>query len=301
MTSLLLVPADPLAPRLPDLHYAREAEAAREAGWGAAVVDHDVLLAGDPGALRRVPAPGPDAGDDAVTAWYRGWMLPAPAYARFAAMLASRGIHLATDPGAYRRAHELPGWYDVFTGLTPASAWLPWEAGRTPSYDDVAGLTAPLGGGPGVVKDYVKSRKHEWHEACFVPDLADIGAATRVVARLVELQDQDLVGGIVARAFESFRADDAGRTREARVWWVGGEPALVTSHPDTPESAPEVPAGALDDVGERVRALGTPFVTTDLAERSDGAWRVIEVGDGQVSDLPAGQDPSPILRSLARA
>ena len=30
-----------------------------------------------------------------------------------------------------------------------------------------------------------------------------------------------------------------------------------------------------------------PFITVDLVRRSDGAWRVVEVGDGQVSDRPA--------------
>ncbi|MFD0745149.1 ATP-grasp domain-containing protein [Phytohabitans flavus] len=34
------------------------------------------------------------------------------------------------------------------------------------------------------------------------------------------------------------------------------------------------------------RGAGTSFVTVDLARRSDGAWRVVELGDGQVSDRP---------------
>jgi hypothetical protein len=32
--------------------------------------------------------------------------------------------------------------------------------------------------------------------------------------------------------------------------------------------------------------LRLPFVTADLALRDDGVWRVIELGDGQVSDRP---------------
>jgi hypothetical protein len=35
-----------------------------------------------------------------------------------------------------------------------------------------------------------------------------------------------------------------------------------------------------------IAGLGLPFVTVDLALRADGVWRVIEVGDGQVSDRP---------------
>jgi hypothetical protein len=35
-----------------------------------------------------------------------------------------------------------------------------------------------------------------------------------------------------------------------------------------------------------VGTLGLPFVTVDLALRRDGVWRVVELGDGQVSDRP---------------
>ncbi|MFE5790899.1 ATP-grasp domain-containing protein [Rhodococcus erythropolis] len=29
-----------------------------------------------------------------------------------------------------------------------------------------------------------------------------------------------------------------------------------------------------------------PFVTVDFTRREDGVWRVVELGDGQVSDRP---------------
>ncbi|MFD6443992.1 ATP-grasp domain-containing protein [Promicromonospora sp. NPDC060204] len=293
---LLFVPSDPLAPRVPDEHFAREAEAARDAGLAVAVVDHDAVVAGElAAALRRVPA-----SDAARTAWYRGWMLSSSAYARLGSAAETRGIGLLTSPAAYAAAHELPGWYGTFAGSTPASVWLPWEPGRTPTSADVGPLIEALGDGPGVVKDYVKSRKHEWDEACFMPDLSDLATATRVVARMVELQGDDLAGGIVVRAFERFVSDAGGRAQEVRVWWVLGAPVLVTPHPDAPAASDvDVPADVLDAVGRSVGALGAPFVTTDLALRADGVWRVIEVGDGQVSDLPGGQDPAPLLRALA--
>jgi hypothetical protein len=43
---------------------------------------------------------------------------------------------------------------------------MPAEPGRPPSVDELAALVAPLRRGPAVVKDFVKSRKHEWDEAC---------------------------------------------------------------------------------------------------------------------------------------
>ncbi|MFI1304390.1 GNAT family N-acetyltransferase [Streptomyces sioyaensis] len=96
-----------------------------------------------------------------------------------------------------------------------------------------------------------------------------------------------------APAVESF---DAVGT--ARVWWVDGEPVLTGPHPDTPGLRP-VPD--LASVAPAVRALGARFVTTDLARRADGVWRVVEVGDGQVSGLPAGVDHRPLFEALVTA
>ncbi|MDK9494835.1 ATP-grasp domain-containing protein [Streptomyces katrae] len=286
-TTTVLYCHDPLHERRADAHFAAEARQLRAVGGAVALVDHDALLAGDAGrAVARVPA-----GAGAV--WYRGWMLPADRYAGLDAALRGRGARLAVTPEAYRRAHELPGWYEAFAALTPASRWLPAVPGETPDGERLAALAAALPAGAGIVKDYVKSRKHEWREACHLPDLADRSAVHRVVSRFVELQDEFLAGGIVLRAFERFTGP------EVRVWWRDGEPRLVTPHPDHPEPAAALPAAALEPVRAAVGALGCRFVTTDLALREDGVWRVVEVGDGQVSDLHPAVDPAALAELLA--
>ncbi|MFJ5234618.1 ATP-grasp domain-containing protein [Kitasatospora sp. NPDC088391] len=291
----VLLPSDPLMIRRVDPHFAHEAEAIAAAGGGRVLLDHDALLAGDAeAAVRRVPAAGGPL-------WYRGWMIPTAEYAALAAALAARGRLLLTGPDGYAAAHELPGWYRTFEPLTPASTWLPGSGwGRA----ELAAAATELGGrGPAVVKDYVKSRKHEWAEACYLPDLADLDAVERVVGRFTELQGSFLAGGLVLRRFESFVRAADGRTEEARVWWLDGEPVLVGPHPDCPAStvAPDLSA-----VGPLVRRLGCRFVTTDLARRTgaDGSapgWRVVEVGDGQVSELPSGVDAGPLFRALLNA
>ncbi|MBD0673688.1 ATP-grasp domain-containing protein [Streptomyces sp. CBMA156] len=327
----IIFPADPLNPRRPDPHFAWEARMVRELGGEHHLVDHDVLLAGPAEeAVRRVPR-------DSGPLWYRGWMLPSARYADFAAALTARGGNLLTSAPGYAVAHELPGWYDVFEGATPASTWIPSDGPVAPGPEELAEAAARLGGhGPAIVKDYVKSRKHEWHEACYVPELADLAAVGRVVERFVELQGEFLAGGVVLRRYEEFEGTDAsaegpagasgaaggtvgaganggtgvvradsgapdagGRAVEARVWWLDGRPVLVGPHPDAPRQAVEPD---LTDVRALVRRLGCRFVTTDLASRADGSgWRVVEVGDGQVSDLPRGIDASGLLASLIAA
>ena len=271
MTMLSCV--DPLNPRAVDRHFAREASAARDLGATVALMDHDALLQGDTDrAVERVRR-----GLGAL--WYRGWMIPSAQYAELASALEARGAELNVTPDAYRSAHELPGWYETFGELTPTSVW---------------GEGATLSAGPGIVKDYVKSRKHEWAEACYIPDLADVEATARIVARFVELQGDYLAGGVVLREFESFVGE------EARVWWIDGAARLVTPHPDSP-SGGNVPMPDLTEVEAAVRRLGARFVTTDIVRREDGAWRVVEVGDGQVSDLHAQVDPAELLEPLLGA
>jgi hypothetical protein len=114
----------------------------------------------------------------------------------------------------------------------------------------------------------------------------------------VELQGEFLTGGIVLREFETF-VTPPSVAGEVRVWWVDGQARLVTPHPDSAHQRSLDPE--LDHIEPAVRSLGSRFVTTDVALRSDGVWRVVEVGDGQVSDLHASIDPGELVELLLNA
>jgi hypothetical protein len=101
-----------------------------------------------------------------------------------------------------------------------------------------------------VLRDYVKSMKHYWHEAAYIPDAADHAAAWQVAARFLELRDDDFTGGFVLRRFEKFTS------AEARTWWAGGTCRLVTAHPDTPGDLP--PDIDLEPFTPLIRSLGLP-------------------------------------------
>ncbi|MCX4093884.1 ATP-grasp domain-containing protein [Nocardia sp. alder85J] len=279
---ILLVPADVLRPRRVDEHFAAEAEAARSAGMVVALIDHDALT-GSGGAEQAVRAVR-----TAGQAWYRGWMLRSADYAALAQALRPRGVTLRTAPEQYRRAHELPGWYAALSGLTPRTVW---TAGDGDAQFDRA--RDELGSGPAVLRDYTKSMKHYWREAVYIPELADAPAARQVAHRFRELRGEDMTGGFVLRQFEHFT------TAEVRTWWIDGHCALIGPHPDTPDvlPAPEVDFAAL---GGPIATLSLPFVTADFARRSDGAWRVIELGDGQVSDRPRTVPPEALITALRK-
>src|SRR3954454_9619740 len=149
---------------------------------------------------------------------------------------------------------------------------------------------APLGGAPVIVKDFVKSRKHEWAEACYIPSAADREAVSPVVGRVLELQGEDLAEGLVFREFVEFEPvgihprSGMPLTEEYRVYWLDGFPLFWS--PYWPAGDYSVSEPPIDRFAEVAAAVRSRFFTMDLARRRDGGWMMVELGDGQVSGLP---------------
>jgi hypothetical protein len=195
---LIIYCADPLSPRQPDSEYRQEVAAAEAVGLEYGLVSYEALV--DDGdaetAVRRIAAR-----TESVTAMYRGWMLRPARYTQLYEALAARGVLLLNDPAAYRHCHYLPEWYPAFEGQTPRSVWLQSSGGL--SMDEIRHAVQSFGTSPLIVKDFVKSRKHEWEAACYIPSAADESAVERVVRRFLELQGDDLNEGLVFREFVS--------------------------------------------------------------------------------------------------
>jgi hypothetical protein len=281
--------ADPLAPRTPDEAYLAEVDAAAAVGLTYELIGYEQLVHGRDAvtAVRRVsPAPAPEL------AIYRGWLLrPADYQALYAALLA-RGLYLINTPDAYRTCHYLPEAYPLIADETPATVWLPLEA--CDDTDRIMATLAPFGDRPIILKDYVKSRKHEWFEACYIPSAADREAVERVVRRFLELQGDDVSEGLVFRAYVAFQPigthPQSGMplTREYRLFFLDG--SLVAGAPyweAQVEDTIEPPVGRFRRVAARVPSR---FFTMDVAQGTDGAWTIVELGDGQVAGLPERMD-----------
>ena len=294
---LLIFCRDPLEPSGPDRAFEAEAAAVGRLGLPYVLIDHDALVkGGDPArAVRRVPMqPEP------VIAAYRGWMVTPAQYGGLYDALAVRGIRLINDPQQYRHAHHLPENYPVISGHTPRSVWLTGDLGL----DRIMEALAPFGDAPVIVKDFVKSRKHEWLEACFIPSAADRGAVVRVVGRFLELQGDDLNEGLVFREYVEFEPvgvhprSGMPLTEEYRTFWLDGEPLFSAPYwAEGKYRTSEPPIGRFAGVAAAVRSR---FFTMDLARRRDGDWMIVEVGDGQVSGLPRESDSDRFYEALAR-
>ena len=294
---LLIYCADPLQPRQPDSAYAEEAAAAEAVGLAYALISYEALV--DDGdaeaAVRRIPEQSPP-----VTAIYRGWMLRPEQYVRLYDALAARGVLLINDPAAYRHCHYLPEWYPLFEGDTPRTVWL--HSGNEPSMKEIQQALQPFGARPVIVKDFVKSRKHEWDSACYIPSAADGEAVERVVRRFLELQGDDLNEELVFREFVALEPlaihakSGMPLTKEWRVFFHNGMPILTAEYWETGDYGNSTPP--LAPYVELAQHVRSRFFTMDIARQTNGDWTVIELGDGQVAGLPERADVVAFYRAL---
>lgn len=292
----ILFPSEPFEPRQVDGAFAHEREAALSAGFDVALFDQVLLAEGDAReALARNRITG--------SAVYRGWMLTVLQYTALYDSLFERGVELVSSPQRYAFCHELPNNYPALEGDTPRSVWC--AVAGEPNIEAILRCAAQLGPGPAVLKDYVKSQKHYWNDACYIPNAADSDHVEAVVRRFLELQGAELNGGLVFRSYVPLQVVGQHPTSgmplaaEFRSFWFDGK--LVLSHKywgrltsfDT-----ELP---LEWMQRLVSKIDSAFFTMDVALKEDGTWVVIELGDGQVASLPSPDLAPQFFRDLAEA
>ncbi|MFT5355096.1 MAG: hypothetical protein ACI9KE_002312 [Polyangiales bacterium] len=305
MTCCVLFPSQLFDPCLVEEDFATQAECARAAGFDTLLLDQEKVDAGDyTKVARSVRRSLTRAGNDTaqILAAYRGWMLTVAQYESLYAALFEEGIELINSPEAYAHCHLLPESFDIIREHTPHSVWIPMTPGAL-RIDEVVAAAAEFGDAPVIIKDYVKSRKHEWDEACFVPKASDQEQLREVVTTFVERQETSLVGGVVVREFiELERVGTHAQsgmplTREHRVFVLDGEPIANAPYWDGADYADGV--APLDGFTEVMKSVRSRLFTMDLALGTDGVWRIIELGDGQVAGLLDTISPEILYATLA--
>jgi hypothetical protein len=288
---------DVLEPKRVDDAYADESQAVAGLGGHYELVDFEALV-NEHSPARAVWRVGERS--EPATALYRGWMLSPQRYAELFEALLNRGVRLINDPQAYRQCHWLPECYPIIERHTPQSVWLGADAGL--DIDRVMAALTPLQPRPVIVKDFVKSQKHYWYEACFIPDSSDRAAVDRVVRAFLDLQGEDLAGGLVFREYvELRRLTEHSRSgmplsEEYRVFVLDGRPVFMCNYWEEGQYDSHPPV--LSQFEDVMRMVPSRFYTMDLARTADGRWIIVELGDGQVSGLQTGK-PVALYSALA--
>jgi hypothetical protein len=186
---------------------------------------------------------------------YRGWMLSASEYKVLSAFVGKAGARLHISPESYLANHYLPNWYPHIKDLTP-------ETRIYPSDCDLESELRKLDWPDYFVKDYVKSLKTSVGSRLSKPEQVSV-----LVEEMKRFRGC-IEGGFCIRRVEEFLSDT-----ELRYFVIDGK-----AHGSTPDDVPQI-------VQECARRLQNRFYSVDAVKRADGQLRIVEVGDGQVSDL----------------
>jgi hypothetical protein len=241
----ILYPSHPLERHLPDPAFESEFLAARDLGFDLSTFSFADFESGE---FRSRP---PITSERAIL--YRGWMLKAESYASLYQAVAGNGARMMTSLKEYLHCHYLPEWYQKCIEFTPKTIFVDPKS-------DYSGELKSTEWEAWFVKDHVKSLTTKRGS------VARSVEEVREIADLIERFRGQIEGGLCIREFEELRQDS-----EERYF-------VFNKRPFAREG--DVPS-IVHKIAERI---DSPFYSVDIAIDSNGAHRLIELGDGQVSD-----------------
>ena len=243
-----LFPSDVIEPKNPDDAFTNQIEAFRNAGFETSIVSLEYLQEG-----KYKVFPPILEGEIIV---YRGWMMARDEYAFLCNQVTTHGSEMLTDGEAYLRCHHLPNWYPLISEFTPKTLIFPADSNLKAELD-------ALDWDCYFIKDYVKSLKIG--SGSLIRSTDDV---PELIANMIQFRGE-IEGGFCVREVENFVPDS-----EIRYFVIRGIPYANDSNQGIPR--------IVDEVASR---LDSPFFSIDIIKHKDGRNRVVEIGDGQVSDL----------------
>ncbi|WP_434671025.1 ATP-grasp domain-containing protein (plasmid) [Klebsiella sp. B345] len=241
----IIYPDNYLNQNSPDEAFEQEYFRARERGI------HCVLLASE-----KVDAGKyifSDTFESHVPVIWRGWMLSKEEYCCLHNAVTENGGKMLESTDEYIRNHHITGWYEHCKTYTPETIFTTPDA-------DFESVVNQLNWGSFFVKDYVKSLTTSRGSVA-----KDAGEIREILKMLAHFRGC-IEGGVSLRRVEKLASNS-----ERRYF-------VLNNHVFSADD--QVPG----IVREISTCIDTPFYSIDMAEDIDGQLRLIEIGDGQVSD-----------------
>ena len=242
-----LFPNDCFNPKQPDDVYRDRFLAFKQAGFNTALIEIESLNS------RTKVYPALSVGDKVV---YLGWMLSKDDYQLLVDLIDRAGAIPFTSSEEYLNAHYLPKWYPLIKDLTP-------ETKIYAADDNLKTELQKLQWQQFFIKDYVKSLKTSLGAIIERPKQIDLVLAEMKKYRGI------IEGGVCVRQVEDFILES-----EQRYFVIQQQP--FAAKPD--RIIPDI-------VEECAKAIDNNFFSVDVIKRKDNVERIVEIGDGQVSDL----------------
>ncbi|WP_291727114.1 ATP-grasp domain-containing protein [Bernardetia sp.] len=285
-------------PKIVDEDYQDEEQTAKEVGFETYLLSFEKLMEGNAkSAIRFIPTQ-----TKKELAFYRGWMMKPKMYALLYNELLEKNIMLINTPTEYEHCHYLPNSYYKIESITPFSKWIKLD--KAVDFDEIYELLNDFGENQIILKDYVKSEKYYWKEACFITNPKDKDSVKKIVEKFVELRGNQLNEGLVLRKFEQLEfltkhsKSSLPLTKELRLFFFHQSLVAYFNYWD------EVEYGKIDIELDKflqvAKTIESNFFTMDIAQKTDGEWIIIELGDGQVSGLPDNADKNSFYNNLKK-
>lgn len=190
------------------------------------------------------------------TILYRGWMLDKASYQTLENMVSHENGNLFISTDTYLLAHYLPNWYAFIGDLTAQT--MIYE-----SIEQASDALEKLAWDKYFIKDFVKSLN------------TSVGSVVENKVQLETLLSEmnkyrgNIEGGICIRKYENYLPET-----EERYFIVNKK--AYSRHEDA----------TIPDILRKVASkISHPFYSVDIIKDISGKDRVVEIGDGQVSDL----------------
>ena len=244
---IFLFPNDCFNPKQPDEAYCDRFLTFKQAGFNTALIEIESLSNG----TTIYP---PLTSQDTVV--YLGWMLSAADYQSLVQIIRQTGAIPLTSDEEYLATHYLPNWYPLIKDLTP-------ETKIYAADDDLETELKRLNWERFFIKDYVKSLKTSIGSIIDRPEqIAEVITEMKKYRGIIE-------GGVCVRRVEDLIAET-----EQRYFVIQGQAFAA----DPQEKIPDI-------VMQCTNIINSNFFSVDVIQRRDKTLRIVEIGDGQVSDL----------------
>lgn len=295
--NLIIFPGYPGDIKRVDPAFEEEAAEAKKQGYKIGHVDVELMFGGEV----KLRLPKLEKSDSAY-AMYRGWILKQDHYRDLHEALIDNDDTgkllggLIQTPWEYEYCQNIPKWYPDLKDKTPETVWLPFDHGILSlfSAEAIHDTLKVFGDSPVILKDYMKSRKQDWFDACFIPNASNKEDVMRVVNNFIRLQGDSLQGGLVFRRYEEL--EQIGTHPKSKMPLVNEWRYFVFNRAKGPVvvgMAPYWETGWYTETMPDIEIPDLParFYTVDVAKKKTGEWIIIEIGDGGSSGIPTAMKP----------
>jgi len=284
---IILFPSEPFSPKEVDSSFASEFEAAKLSGFKVFLFDHDefVKTGTFKTNLRGVLEHEPNK-----QIILRSWMLNSLQYNGLYEHLTSLGYNLINGIKQYLNCHHIPESFANIKDYTSKTWWtnnsynkdeVEWENVQWQSIRDYFETDV-------IIKDYVKSEKGN-PDLFILPKTLSESEFGLKVKQFVEARGKLFNEGIVFKevvSLKKYETKNGTTTNEWRIFCLNHDFLYHELNVESDKKLPNAPWHNVVEWHEMAKTIDSNFFTIDVAEKEDGSWMILEIGDGQVSGLP---------------